>query len=115
MKTALISANDVKTHLSYLDCIQQMELAFSDLHNEKAINHPRDILFLPTIESTDGSALGTMSAFSERYQLASTKIVGVFPKNSTTSKDVHQGGEFRRAVLVQSPCRRRCADQCLRG
>ncbi|MFT6632478.1 MAG: ornithine cyclodeaminase [Bacteriovoracaceae bacterium] len=76
----------IKKSLNYQDYFEIMKACFTDFANDKLKNHPRDVFAIP-----DNKFIGTMNAFSNITNLATVKVAGIFPGNTKTNLDVHQG------------------------
>lgn len=87
MKVLVVSHGEVRQHLPMIDCMKAMESALMLLDREEAFNPLRNVIWLP-----DKSGLTVLmpSSLSEPPVMG-VKAISVFPGNSATEYDSHQG------------------------
>jgi len=87
MKVSIICQSEVEKHLSLSECISLMKKLLSDQDQNLIHNHQRDVIFDPQ----NTFALGSMMSLAAHRSIGAVKVAGVFPFNSSSHKDVHQG------------------------
>jgi ornithine cyclodeaminase len=86
MSVMVLDQEVIKNTLNCKDYFEIMKMCFKDFSKENLKNHPRDVFAIP-----GKKFIGTMNAFSTITKLATVKVAGIFPKNSNSELDVHQG------------------------
>jgi len=87
MKVLIVSHEEVRQHLSMADCMTAMENALKLLGSGDALNPLRNVVWLP-----DRSGLmAMMPAGLSEPAVMGLKAISVFPGNSVTAYDSHQG------------------------
>lgn len=87
MKLIIINKSQVRELLSMEECVQLMEEAFKSLSLGDASMPLRSVMLLP--DKT--GVMGMMPAVNLKLKAMGIKIVSVFPGNSGTEFDTHQG------------------------
>ena len=87
MKVLIVNHEEVRQHLPMSDCMTAMESALTLLDSDEAFNPLRNVIWLP-----DKSGLMVLmpSALSDPAVMG-LKAISVFPGNSATEYDSHQG------------------------
>jgi len=87
MDVLMINQTEVQQILSMERCVAVMREALTDLAREKAGMPLRTAMWLPG----NSGALGMMPAYIEGKNIMGIKVISVFPENSNTQYDSHQG------------------------
>ncbi len=87
MKTLIISQSEVQQLVTIKECIAVVGEALKNLAAGKATMPLRSALWLPEKKG----ALGLMPAICRDPESMGIKVVSVFPENTTTEYDSHQG------------------------
>lgn len=87
MKVLIVSHEEVRQHLPMSDCMKTMEEALLLLNSGDAMNPLRNVIWLP--DKTGLMVL--MPASMSEPAVMGLKAISVFPGNSVTEYDSHQG------------------------
>lgn len=87
MKVLIVNHKEVRRHLTMIDCMTAMESALMLLDREEAFNPLRNVIWLP---DKTGLTVLMPSSLSEP-PIMGVKAISVFPGNSATEYDSHQG------------------------
>lgn len=87
MKVLIVSHEEVRQHLPMIDCMTAMESALMLLDREEAFNPLRNVIWLP---DKTGLMVLMPSSLSDPAVMG-LKAISVFPGNSATEYDSHQG------------------------
>ena len=87
MKVLIVSHEEVRQHLSMSDCMKAMEKALLMLNSGDAMNPLRSVVWLPN----KSGLMAMMPASLSEPAVMGVKAISVFPGNSATEFDSHQG------------------------
>ncbi len=86
-ETLIITQDDVRDLLPMGDCIEAVREAMVAYSTGQAVQPLRDVLWLPDRRG----ALGSMPAYVAPLATMGTKVISIFPANTDTPYDAHQG------------------------
>jgi len=87
MKVLVVNHEEVKRYLPMSDCMEAMENALTLLNSGHAMNPLRNVLWLPD----KAGLMAMMPASLSKPAVMGLKAISVFPGNSKTGFDSHQG------------------------
>ncbi len=86
-ETLIITQDEVRELLPMTDCIEAVRRAMIAYSTGEAVQPLRDVLWLPDRRG----ALGSMPAYMAPSAAMGTKVISIFPANTNTPYDAHQG------------------------